>query len=66
MSAVLNAVATLFSTFFHNGAGTQADPYGMIQSVVKLVEGNDFLLIGLAIMLSSLAISYLARLIHNT
>lgn len=66
MSAVLSAVATLFGTFFHNGAGTQADPYGMIQSVVKLVEGNDFLLIGLAIMLSSLAISYLARLIHNT
>lgn len=66
MTAVLNAVATMFQTFFRNGAGTEASPYGMIQQVIKLVEANDFLLIGLSIMLASLAISYLARLIHNT
>lgn len=58
MAAVMTAVGTLFSAFF--GAT------GYISQVVTLVTGNDFLLIGIAIMLSSLAISYLARLIHNT
>lgn len=66
MAAVLSATSTLFAKFFHFGAGTEADPYGMIQQVVNLVTGTDFLLIGLSIMLASLAISYLARLIHNT
>lgn len=58
MQAVLDATATLFAAFFGST--------GYIKQVVTLVTGTDFLLIGLAIMLSSLAISYLARLIHNT
>lgn len=58
MANVLTATGSLFAAFFGST--------GYIKQVVDLVTGTDFLLIGLAIMLSSLAISYLARLIHNT
>lgn len=58
MASVMAAVGTLFSAMF--GAT------GYIKQVITLVTANDYLLIGVALMISGAAVSYLARLIHNT
>lgn len=58
MSAIMTAVGTVFSAFF--GAN------GYVTSIVTLVTGNDYLLLGVALMVAGTAIGYLSRLIHNT
>ena len=58
MSAVMTAVGTLFAAMFGST--------GYIKQVITLVTANDYLLIGVALMISGAAVSYLARLIHNT
>lgn len=57
MSAVITAASTLFSNMF--GAN------GWVASVITLIEANDFLLIGLALMLTGAAVSYLSKLIRG-
>lgn len=58
MSAIMTAVGTVFSAFF--GAS------GYVTSIVTLVTSNDYLLLGVALMVAGTAIGYLSRLIHNT
>lgn len=58
MSAIMTAVGTVFSAFF--GAS------GYVTSIVTLITGNDYLLLGVALMVAGTAIGYLSRLIHNT
>lgn len=57
MSAVIDAASTLFTNMF--GAT------GWVASVITLITGNDFLLIGIGLMLTGAAVSYLSRLIHT-
>ena len=65
MSAIIAAVTTVFNWLFVGTTGSNAtDP--AIKTVIDLVVGNDYLLIGVALMISGAAVSYLARLIHNT
>lgn len=57
MSAVITAAGTMFAAIF--GAN------GYVSQVVSLIIGNDFLLIGLALMLTGAAVSYLSKLIRG-
>lgn len=56
MSAVITAATTLFTNMF--GAS------GWISKVITLITGNDFLLLGVALMVAGAAVSYLSRLIR--
>ena len=56
MSAVITAATTLFTNMF--GAT------GWISKVITLITGNDFLLLGVALMVAGAAVSYLSRLIR--
>lgn len=62
MQAVMDAVSTLFNWLFVTTTGTNAHT-AAVESIIDLITGNDFLLIGLAIMISSLVLSLLKRLI---
>ena len=65
MATILQAVSKVFNWLFVSTTGANAtDP--AIKTVIDLVVGNDYLLIGVALMISGAAVSYLARLIHNT
>lgn len=65
MSTIISAVTTVFNWLFVGTTGSNPiDP--AIKTVIDLVVGNDYLLIGIALMISGAAVSYLARLIHNT
>lgn len=55
MDAVMTAAGTMFSAMFGST--------GYVSKIITLITGNDFLLIGLAIMISSLVLSLLKRLI---
>lgn len=57
MSAVVTAASTLFTNMFGST--------GWVASVISLITGNDFLLIGIGLMLTGAAVSYLSRLIHT-
>lgn len=57
MSAVITAATTMFATIF----GTN----GFVKQVVDMIVANDFLLIGLALLLTGSAVSYLSRIIHS-
>lgn len=58
MSTILTAVGAVFTAMF--GAT------GYISQVVSLITSTDYLLVGLALMITGAAVSYLARIIHNT
>ena len=58
MSAVMTAAGTVFSAIF--GAT------GYVSQLITLITGNDFLLIGLGLMIAGAVCSYLARLIHTS
>lgn len=62
MEQVMTAVSTLFNWLFVTTTGTNAHTAAVVQ-IIDLIKGNDFLLIGLAIMISSLVLSLLKRLI---
>lgn len=57
MSAIMTAVGTVFTAFFGST--------GYVANVINLIVANDFLLVGVALMLAGTAISYLSRLIHS-
>lgn len=55
MSAVITAATTLFTNIF----GTS----GWMASLITFIIGNDYLLIGLGLMLSGGVLSFLRKLI---
>lgn len=57
MTTILAAVSSMFSAIFGST--------GYIKGVIDLIVGNDFLLVGLALMVSGAAVSYLSRLIRT-
>lgn len=57
MSAVITAAGTMFAAIFGSS--------GYVSQVITLITANDFLLIGLALMLTGAAVSYLSKLIRG-
>ena len=58
MSEIFTAATTVFSNIF--GAS------GYVASLITLITANDFLLLGLGLMIAGAVCSYLARLIHTS
>lgn len=66
MSYVIAAATQLFNFFFHVSTGSNDTiAAGVVPTVINLITGNDFLLIGLALMLTGAAVSYLSKLIRG-
>lgn len=63
MSAVISAVGSLFAWLF-NPAGEGAVP--AITTLVSVITANDYLLIGVSLMLVGAVIGFLSRIIHST
>ena len=57
MSAVITAAGTMFAAIF--GAT------GWVSQVITLITANDFLLIGLSLLLTGSAVSYLSKVIRG-
>lgn len=66
MSGIITAVTSIFNWFFVGNPSANPAVEPAIKTVVSLVVNNDYLLVGLALMITGAAVSYLARLIHNT
>lgn len=65
MSAVLGAVGSVFSWLFVGVTG--ANPVApAITTLVSVITGNDYLLIGVSLMIVGSVIGFLARIIHST
>ena len=63
MASVISAVTAVFNWLFVGTTGANAtDP--AIKTVIDLITGNDFLLVGVALMITGAAVSYLSRLIR--
>ena len=63
MSAIISAVTDVFNWLFVGTTGANpVDP--AIKTVIDLITGNDFLLVGVALMVAGAAVSYLSRLIR--
>lgn len=58
MSAVISAATTIFSQIF--GAS------GWMSQLITFIVGSDYVLIGLALMLSGAVLSFLRKLISST
>lgn len=56
MSAVLTAAGTMFSAIFGST--------GYVSQLITLITGQDFLLIGLALMITGVVCKYLAKIIR--
>lgn len=66
MAQVLAAATKLFNFFFHVSTGSgDTIAAGVVPTVIDLITSNDFLLIGLALMLTGAAVSYLSKLIRG-
>lgn len=65
MAQIMSALSTVFNAFFVTTTGTNAHT-AYVKQIVDLVVGNDYLLLGVALMVAGTAIGYLSRLIHNT
>ena len=66
MAQVITAATKLFNFFFHVSTGSSDTvAAGVVPTVIDLITGNDFLLIGLALMLTGAAVSYLSKLIRG-
>lgn len=66
MAQVVAAATAIFNFMFHVSSGTgDTIPAGVVPQVVSLIVNNDFLLIGLALLLTGSAVSYLSRIIHS-
>lgn len=63
MSAVLSAVGSVFAWLF-NPAGENAVP--AVTTLVNVITQNDYLLIGVSLMIVGSVIGFLARIIHST
>lgn len=65
MQAVINAATSLFNWFFVGTTGANAVPAAMT-SLVSFVVGNDYVLIGVGLMLVGSCLGFLRRLIAST
>lgn len=66
MSAVIAAATSLFNFFFHVSSGTgDTIPAGVVPTVITFITTHDYVLIGLALMLTGAAVSYLSKLIRG-
>lgn len=65
MSAVLAAVGSVFNWLFVGVAGT--NPVApALETLVGVITTNDYLLIGVSLMIVGSVIGFLARIIHST
>lgn len=65
MSAVLDAVGSVFGWLFVGITG--ANPVApAITTLINVITGNDYLLIGVSLMIVGAVIGFLARIIHST
>lgn len=65
MTAVLNAVGSVFEWLFVGVTGS--NPVApAITTIVSVITGNDYLLIGVSLMIVGSVIGFLARIIHST
>lgn len=64
MTEIMNAVSTVFQAFFVTTTGTNAHT-AYVKQIIDLFLQNDFLLVGVALLISGTAIGYLSRLIHS-
>lgn len=58
MSTILTAVGSVFTAMF----GTN----GYVATLVGVITANDYLLIGVSLMIVGSVIGFLARIIHST
>ena len=58
MTTILTAVSAVFSAMF--GAS------GYVATLVGVITSNDYLLIGVSLMIVGAVIGFLARIIHST
>lgn len=58
MTTILQAVGSVFSAMF----GTS----GYVATLVGVITANDYLLIGVSLMIVGSVIGFLARIIHST
>lgn len=63
MSEVLAAAQSLFQWMFVTTTGTNAHTAAVV-TLINLITGNDFLLIGLALMITGVVCKYLAKIIR--
>lgn len=63
MSAVLGAVGNVFTWLF---APTGQGATAAIVTLVNVITNNDYLLIGVSLMIVGSVIGFLARIIHST
>lgn len=65
MSAVLTAVGSVFNWLFVGVTGS--NPVApAITTLVGVITSNDYLLIGVSLMIVGSVIGFLARIIHST
>lgn len=65
MAALIATITQVFNWFFVGNPSANPAVPPAITTVINLVVNNDFLLIGLALMVSGAAVSYLSRLIRT-
>lgn len=58
MSTIITAVSAVFTAMF----GTS----GYVATLVGVITANDYLLIGVSLMIVGSVIGFLARIIHST
>ena len=63
MAEVLAAAQSLFQWMFVTTTGTNAHTAAVV-TLINLITGNDFLLIGLALMITGVVCKYLAKIIR--
>lgn len=66
MQSIISVVTSVFNWFFVGNPSASPAVEPAIKTVVSLIVNNDYLLVGLALMITGAAVSYLARIIHNT
>lgn len=65
MQAVINAATTLFNWIFVGTTGQNAVP-AVMTSIINFIVGNDYVLIGVSLMLVGSILGFLKRLIATT
>lgn len=65
MQAVINAATSLFNWIFIGTTGTNAVP-AVMTSVITFITSNDYVLIGIGLMLVGAVLGFLKRLIATT
>lgn len=64
MAGIFSYVSALFEWLFVGTTGTNATP-AALATVIDLITGNAYLMVGLSLMIAGSAIGFLSRLIKN-